>query len=633
LLLALPVFLLVLFIRFSGLLDGFERASNDLFNRLVAKPEASKDVVVVGFGDADYKRFPDYPYSDATLAEALRKIAAAEPRAIILNMLRDAPVEPGHNELLEVYRSLPNLYGSAIQPYSGREEVAPPPVLKESGRFGSLMSLQDEDGLARHFPLGFKYQGAIIEQLHLKVLSDTLATGDKAIGLTADGHLNIGGRRFAPADYHGGLTEAEQIFSFLIPFRHLQPVPLISFSTLLDNQFPASSLRGKIVLLGNSSLSVQHGSLTPVMTGINPGLTGVEINAALVDNLIGLERHELRAIVPLPPWFEWALLYLLAWLACWRFMSFRSVYGGLLRGLVWFAALFVLAYFAYRFGIGLPITALAMTLLGAVTVVIDNLLRAEAGQRRWVSFLRSVFDRLPEPIYVLDHHDRFRLVNEAFSRLVGLPPDEVVGSDFANMIRKNSERASDARLEVGGRSFRLRIESSDSLDEHGRGLTLGLVRAVEPERAAEPEAQTQLRARYLRTALWWQQRGRGCVGLIALRLADPELLVQAYGPDAMVAASEAVRERLGVSFPDAIDVWREGESECCVLISRGDDSLKQSSIERMLRQSFSWPVSVKGESIQLDLNYAYVQAEALEESLASLTARAQLRMQELQAAA
>lgn len=600
--LAVPVFLCVLLLRLTGLIEGVGLQIYDAFNRFDVGP-SSERVVVIGFGDTDFATYPDYPFSDQLLAEALGKIDAGQPRAVLLNLLRDVPVQAGHEALLERYRAMPNLYGFAGITPLAREDIPAPPVLRDEGRFGFIQSLPDaHDDLTRRTLLGFRHEGQLLESVLLKVVR---AAVDVEVRIDEADRLVLGSRvlpaiRADFGEYQPSLWEplpemADALLVYSLPFRSAR-VPVINFAELLSPDFDLRRLQGRVVLIGNSALSLQRAISTPLTATQGRGLSGVELNAALIDNLLAYAAGEGTGLQSLPEWLEYLLLWLVAWLSVWRFMVYRSLWWGMARGGVLLLAVSALGYAAFRSGWWLPLAAIGATLLAAILTVIDNLLRAAAGQRRLVAFMAQIFDRLPEPMYVLDHDEHFRLVNEGFSRLAGAPPAELIGQPAASWLPRADP--SGKELVAPGRRYQLEVQHSNMTDEHGRPLTLGLVRSV--TRLAEPAEPAAYRSAAVRTALWWAAQGRGVLLLASVRMQDPELVDGALGEGTLPHAEDALLQRLGSAFPDAIDLWRGERGQLLLLLAR-EPGFDAARFLQLLRQSFAWALRIGDELLELDV--------------------------------
>ncbi|MFM7189578.1 MAG: CHASE2 domain-containing protein, partial [Microcystaceae cyanobacterium] len=84
----------VILLRMSGVLQGWEWTTYDLYLRLRPQEEGDRRVVIVGINETDLAKLNSSIISDQTLATLLTKLKAREPRAIGLDMYRDLPVPP-----------------------------------------------------------------------------------------------------------------------------------------------------------------------------------------------------------------------------------------------------------------------------------------------------------------------------------------------------------------------------------------------------------------------------------------------------------------------------------------------------------------------------------------------------------
>ncbi len=129
---------LVLILRFAGLLQSWEWGVFDQYMRLRPLEAPDDRIVIVGFDEADVRKLGQATIPDGVLAKLLKKLKARQPRAIGLDIYRDTPTE-GHQELVQVFESTPNLVGiQKVVGDSRREAVAPPPALKAKGQVGEI---------------------------------------------------------------------------------------------------------------------------------------------------------------------------------------------------------------------------------------------------------------------------------------------------------------------------------------------------------------------------------------------------------------------------------------------------------------------------------------------------------------
>lgn len=141
---------IVILLRLAGLMQPWEWAAFDQYMRLRPQEASDDRIVIVGINLADIKKIRQPIVPDGVYAQLLQKLKARKPRAIGLDIYRDLPVEPGHEELVKVFASTPNLIG--IQRVVGdnqREPIDPPPVLKNKGQVGANDLILDADKKVR----------------------------------------------------------------------------------------------------------------------------------------------------------------------------------------------------------------------------------------------------------------------------------------------------------------------------------------------------------------------------------------------------------------------------------------------------------------------------------------------------
>lgn len=608
--LAVPVFVLVLVIRALGLLEGAGLALVDRFQRSLALEHSSPRVIVVGFAESDHRYAGSYPVSDELLADIIERVHAAGPAAMFLNFLRDAPVEPGHARLLEVYARAPELYAFDTSGPEGPGQVPAPPVLREAGRYGFLKAISDEDGVTRVALLGYRdAEGTIHEGALLKVARAYLAAQGIELGFTAEGALRVGDRRHPPLPARAGEYAAkrlpEGLLSFLLPFPH-RLIESVSFEDVARGRVPPERFAGKLVLIGNNTLTLSKATHTPLHPRFSRGISPVMSNAYVLDGLLAVALDGRPPPRVLPRVLESLLLYLVAWFSCWRLLGYRSVWSGLLRGSLVLTGALAIGWIGFRLGWWLPVAAVLATMLASVLMVFENLIRAEQGQRRVVRLMHQVFDRLPEPIYLLDHAQRFRMVNEAFSRLAVQAPERLLTAPSSEVFAPEPpddgggpERTTKLLIASTGERFRLRVRESVLADEHGRPLTVGMVEAVSRER--EGGVHDSALPRRFEAASYWAVRRQERLVLAVLDLSDPELLESAYGPAVLAGVDDAILARLRDAFPDAEAIEAAPDHRYWILLCRADASLEPGRLRTLLEQAFGWPVSVAGERVEVDL--------------------------------
>ena len=131
---------------YFGAFNLLEWEFRDVFFRLRPTEETDRKVVVVTIDESDIQAARDWPIPDGILAELLEKIAKQQPRSIGMDIYRDLPEEPGHDRLVNVFKSTPSLVG--VEKVNG-SRVNPPPELAALGQVGLADLVLDADRRVR----------------------------------------------------------------------------------------------------------------------------------------------------------------------------------------------------------------------------------------------------------------------------------------------------------------------------------------------------------------------------------------------------------------------------------------------------------------------------------------------------
>src|SRR4028119_1333825 len=284
---------LLIGLRSAGLLQALEVAALDEFFRLRPKEAVDSRIVIVEIDEADVQKARQWPMSDATLAKLLETLKQQKPRAIGLDLYRDLPVEPGHQELVKVFASTPNLFaiqkvvsnlsGSAVNPplTSKPEQISANDFVVDSdGRVRrSLLSLKDKSGKT------LSSLGVALALTYLEPEKITLQPGD-----SSKNQYKLGKAVITPFEENdGGYVRADaggvQILS---NFRDLrQGFHSISMTEVLEGQMPANFVRDRIVLIGRTGESIRDHFYTPYSGGLlRSTYSGVAIHADLASQIL-----------------------------------------------------------------------------------------------------------------------------------------------------------------------------------------------------------------------------------------------------------------------------------------------------------------------------------------------------------
>lgn len=283
---------LVILLRAIGLFQSWEWSAYDQYFRLPPTEPPDNRIVIVGIDEADLRAIeqPDIP--DAVYAQLLEKLKAMQPRAIGLDIYRDLPVEPGHQELVRVFESTPNLVG--IQKVVGdrtRDAVAAPPALKAKGQVGANDLIFDGDGKVRRELMYVETPTETVFSFGLYLALLYLeAEGIKPGEETTNWRLGKATfTRFRAND--GGYIRANDrgyqlLLNYRGPARYFTTIPM---RDILQDRVPKDWGRDRIILIGKVSESFSDLHFTPyssTLLSLPERMPGVEIHANIASQII-----------------------------------------------------------------------------------------------------------------------------------------------------------------------------------------------------------------------------------------------------------------------------------------------------------------------------------------------------------
>lgn len=451
----------VLLVQSSGSLQLLESAVLDRWFRLRLPESGASRVVIVTVDELDISRLGKWPMSDATLAQLLQNLKQQEPKVIGLDFYRNFPVEPGHEELLKVFTSTPNLIGikKAISD-DNKPAIPPPPILQDKNQIAASDIVIDSDGKVRRHLLSLRDQNGKTSMTLGTKLALVYLENQNIKPAPREGNSNIiklGKAKFQSLEGNeGGYIRADvggyQIFA---NFQKLRGgIPQISLTDVLENKIPAHLMRGKIVLIGGVAESLRDNFNTPYTTSPRTIWSGVEIHADLANEILSAALDGRKLLRGVPEALEWLWVFLWSSVGTtlgWRVRTFRGVV--IIIPLV-SATLFGSAYLSFLSGWWIVVISPSVALISAAVTsrfyLLWHLLKnytqtlehkvkertQELAEKE--QFLRGIYDGIAEAIFVLDvlENGEFQYIgwNPACARLTGIPSQEVQGKTPAEVF-------------------------------------------------------------------------------------------------------------------------------------------------------------------------------------------------------
>lgn len=387
----------VIALRLLGLLQLLELATLDQLFQLRPRAAIDPRIVIVTIGETDLQQLQQYPLSDATLARLLNNLKQQQPTAIGLDLYRDLPIEPGHEELVQLFKTTPNLIGvQKVVSSPDSSAVAPPPALKQQDQVGANDLVLDTDGRVRR---GLLYladsAGNPVFSFSFKLAYRYLQQNGIKVDQNADHQVYAGSvifPRFRAND--GGYIRAkEEGYQVLLNYRDdTQGFQTLSLIDALENRIPSGLLHNRIVLVGSTAESLKDLFYTPYnsqILGAPKRMAGVTIHANLISQIISAAVDDRQLIHTWPEWAEW--LWILGWttlggIICWRQRlssgSTKILFLKRFRLMIAGACLITGVYLAFLLGWWIPLVPALMGLAGAAFSVTGYLAHNAAEMRK-----------------------------------------------------------------------------------------------------------------------------------------------------------------------------------------------------------------------------------------------------------
>lgn len=416
---------LIVFLQWLKVLQLLEWAALDQFFRWRPVEPLDSRIAIVKIEESDIRKAGEWPISDRTLTQLIEKINRQKPRAIGLDIYRDLPVEPGHQELLKVFKSIPNLIGIQKVVANQEGDAIPPPIaLSKLGKVGAADILLDEDGKARRALLSAKLpNGKTLYSLSAKLALIYLeAEGIRLKPIDANrGKIGLGKAVFVPLRENDGGYVRTDIggYQVLLNFRShrcrrslkkCEIFPTISMTEVLENRIPPDLMRSRIVLIGSTAESLKDRFYTPYSHSYVSTLTGVEIHAHILSQILSAAidgRHPLKV---------WDELIEISWIFLWSFVG--ATLGWKFFQLRWKVAstlvagnlLILNSYLAFLAGWWIPVVTPLLALGGSAMMITIYILYIEREDRRTIMNLlgQHVTPKIAQAVW----RDRHQLLKE-----------------------------------------------------------------------------------------------------------------------------------------------------------------------------------------------------------------------------
>jgi adenylate cyclase len=331
------------------------------------------------------------------LAQAIERLAAAGAAVIGVDKYRDVPVPPGTAELDAALAKHKHVIWAMLVGEPGTLRVQAPRVLRGSGRAGFSDIVDDDGGVVRRGLLHLDDGAATASAFSFSITSTWLAA--KGIAFANDpakqDAIRIGPTQLAPFEADdGGYAGADAAgFQLLLDYRGMPgKFEHMGLGELLAGRADAARAGGRIVLIGSSAHSLKDYFHTPYSSGGGERITGVELHAHLVSQLLRYAHGESAPLRVTTQSGERAAIAAFAALGIGAW--FLPAWGALALIAAGVALAFGGAWAAMQQGCWLPPAAPAVALACAALAVVVLRLAEERAER---AMMMTLFARHVSP--------------------------------------------------------------------------------------------------------------------------------------------------------------------------------------------------------------------------------------------
>ena len=291
--------IIVVFARLSGSLQFLEWMLLDAFLRMRPDEPVNEKVVIVGINENDIQKIGRYPIPDGEIAELINKIEAYKPRVIGLDIFKNVPIEPGSEELRQLFEENKNIIG--IEKVLKPNKISSPQYLDKK-QVGFVDIIPDKDGRYRRsllwtpnpdnpenveedkfsLPLRLATSYLSAENISLDlsdrffVDSENIQFGTIKIPIFDS---NTGG--YVDTD-HGGIQTLVNFYNGENRFK------FVSLHDIKNQKIPENLLRDKVVIIGMAAATSLDFFSTSAISGLKlkGQIYGVEYHAHVTSQII-----------------------------------------------------------------------------------------------------------------------------------------------------------------------------------------------------------------------------------------------------------------------------------------------------------------------------------------------------------
>ncbi|HEY9600835.1 MAG TPA: CHASE2 domain-containing protein [Allocoleopsis sp.] len=326
---------LVMGVRGLGMLQLMELKAFDVLMRLRPVEKPDPRLLVVKITEADLQKLNEYPPSDKTVLQLLKKLEQYQPQAIALDIYRDIPVAGGGRaELLKYLKQNKQVFAVCkAVPDDNNPGFKPPPGMPQK-QLGFADVVFDESKIIRRQLLSLKPAKTspcpTSYALSFKLAAGYLEKQGYTTKVTPKKDWQIGSVVFNRLQPHSGGYQKFDAkgYQLVLNYRASPEVARqVTVTEVLTAQIPPDFIKGHIVLIGIDTDNNDQ-QLTPysIAQKSHPTVAGVIVLADMLSHILSAVLDHRPLLWVLPGWGE--VLWVWGWslvggILVWYFRSLR----------------------------------------------------------------------------------------------------------------------------------------------------------------------------------------------------------------------------------------------------------------------------------------------------------------------
>ena len=481
---------MLLILRQLGGLDTWEMVVYDYLTRRQAYVDQESRILVVEITEQDIRTQQQAIMSDQVVAQMLGILQRHNPKVIGLDIFRDIPQKPGHDELRQQLAASNVIVINELGDLA--EGMIPAPNYVPNERVGFNDFVLDPDGILRRHLMYASFGGEKFYSFSLRLSLQYLEDQNLTLQVNPNS-LEIGEAVFPRLRPGSGGYQFMDAAGYQVLIRYRSPDRIahkVSLTEILNGEFDPAWIENKVVLIGTTARTSKDYFSTPYSADVDSSptehkLAGVLVHAQLTSQILSTVLDQSSLIWFWPEWME--IVWITGWALIGGIIAWWLKHPAWLGGAVAIAlgTLFGSCWLLFTLAGWVPFVAPALSLVvtagcvmtyrvfhvtyyDSLTGLPNRTLFLQQAQRT-IAAIPHRTPALSTAILFLDLN-RFKVINESFGHQAG---DQLLVK-AANRI-KSCVPANSPVARVGGNEFAVLLPRIKETETSAAADTVGLL--------------------------------------------------------------------------------------------------------------------------------------------------------------